>query len=83
MLGLKELKQTKFYQEAHAEGRGEGQLDLILRQLKRRFGLLDIQMETQLRSLNLDQLAELGEALLDFANPEDLQAWLKQEESKF
>jgi predicted transposase/invertase (TIGR01784 family) len=93
MLGLKELKQTKFYQEAHTEGweegreqgleqgleqgRIKGQQDLLLRLLDHRFGSIDPQLETRGRSLTLNQLEDLGTALLDFVSVADLQAWFE------
>jgi Domain of unknown function (DUF4351) len=62
-----------------AEERGEfkGQQELVLRQLNRRMGnnvLLEV--EAKVKALSLAQLEELGEALLDFAQMEDLIGWL-------
>jgi predicted transposase YdaD len=86
MLGLKGLKQTKFYQEAHAEGRQEGRIkgqqDLLLRLLNHRVGSVDPQIEAQVRSLSLDQLEDLGTALLDFVSVTDLQAWFESQYPK-
>jgi Domain of unknown function (DUF4351) len=50
---------------------------LILRMLARRFGSVDQATESQLRSLSLSQLEELGEALLEFSQPSDLSDWLE------
>jgi predicted transposase/invertase (TIGR01784 family) len=89
MLNLSELKQTRVYQEAkqegreegqqegRQEGRQEGQLTLILRQLTRRFGPLDPEVQARLQELSLNQLEELGEALLDFSSATDLADWLQ------
>jgi flagellar biosynthesis/type III secretory pathway protein FliH len=67
-------------QKGRQEGRQEG-LDreraLILRQLTRRLGLIAPAQETQVRSLSLTQLEDLGEALLDFTKPTDLKNWLQ------
>jgi predicted transposase YdaD len=50
---------------------------LVLRQLTRRVGTIAPATETQIRSLSLTQLEDLGEALLDFTQPSDLDEWLK------
>jgi hypothetical protein len=50
---------------------------LILRQLTRRIGTIAPTTETQIRTLSLIQLEELGEALLDFSQPSDLSEWLR------
>jgi predicted transposase/invertase (TIGR01784 family) len=81
MFGLSELRQTKVYQEALQEGRqaGEqaGEARLVLRLLTRRFGELSSALQSQIQSLSLSQLESLGEALLDFSQPSDLQDWLR------
>jgi Domain of unknown function (DUF4351) len=53
----------------------EGQA-LVLRLLNRRVGNVSIELETRVKALPLSQLEELGEALLDFSQIEDLVAWL-------
>jgi predicted transposase YdaD len=80
MFGIK-LQQTRVYQEARAEGEAIGaarEQALILRQLNRRVGNVSIDLETQIKALPLEQLEELGEALLDFSQINDLVAWLNQ-----
>lgn len=64
-------------QEGRKEGRQEEAAALILRQLNRRFGSLNAELETQIRVLPLPQLEALAEALLDFAEQGDLAAWLE------
>ncbi len=64
-------------QRGRTEGRTEGERSLILRQLTRRMGLIALTTETQIRSLSLIQLEELGEALLDFSSSADLEQWLQ------
>lgn len=80
MLGLSELKQTRVYQDAlqegRQEGRQEGEQTLILRQLTRRLGNVAPALQTQVQALSLSQLETLGEALLDFSEPNDLVKWL-------
>jgi len=65
------------------QGRREGILkgqqretDLVLRQLKRRFGLLTAFQEKAVRGLNLRRIEALGEALLEFTSDADLDRWL-------
>lgn len=79
MFGLSELKQTKVYQEALQEGRQEGEAQLVLRQLTRRFGTVSPAMQAQIQRLSLSQLESLGDALLDFSQPSDLQDWFRSQ----
>ncbi len=50
--------------------------DLIVRLLQRKVGELEPAVEAQIRGLDIDQLEDLGEALLDFEEAEDLTTWL-------
>lgn len=60
------------------EQRGlEQERSLIFRQLTRRIGSIAPHHETQIRSLPLTQLEDLGEAPLDFTQPPDLDEWLQ------
>ncbi len=83
------MRESVIYQEILAEGeqrgreegrKAEGQL-LILRQLTRRVGELPQEMLDRIETLSLEQLENLGEALLDFqamptaVNYADLEAW--------
>jgi predicted transposase/invertase (TIGR01784 family) len=61
------------------EGRQEGKLELIMRLLERRVGEIEPEVQTSIRRLSIAQLENLGEALLDFTNASDLQAWLQGE----
>jgi predicted transposase/invertase (TIGR01784 family) len=93
MLGIT-LQETRVYQEIKQEGiqegeqrgieqgREQGRLNearLILRLLTRRVGELPQDICQQIETLPLEQLENLGEALLDFTSMADLQAWLNQE----
>jgi len=71
-----DLKQTRFYQEVFTEGRQEEGVALILRQLQRRCGELGSTVRDQVARLSLPQLETLGEALLEFRGPGDLEQWL-------
>jgi predicted transposase/invertase (TIGR01784 family) len=84
MFGLSELRRTKVYQEALQEGRQEGRQEglnrersLILRLLERRVGKVSQKVRSQVLSLSLTELESLGEALLDFSTPSDLNDWLR------
>jgi predicted transposase YdaD len=68
-------------QEGRQEGRQEGEVQLVLRQLLRRMGELSPEVRSQIQSLSLPQLESLGEALLDFSQPSDLQDWLRSQPS--
>jgi predicted transposase/invertase (TIGR01784 family) len=87
MMGLSDLdlKQTRFYQDVFAEGEAEGRQEgrreeaaaIVLRQINRRFGSISSSLESQIRSqLSLEQIEALAEALFDFAELQELEAWL-------
>lgn len=76
MLGITELKETRVYQE----GREEGTRSLISRQLTRKLGTLPEGLQGQVKQLSLEALETLGEALFDFAEVSDLEAWLAAQE---
>ena len=60
------------------EGRQEGVQMLTLRQLSHRFGELAPEIEQQIKALSIEQLEDLGEALLDFSDVQELKSWLKE-----
>ena len=68
------------YQAEMNRARSEGEVregqSLILRLLNRRVGQMSIKIEDRVKALPLLQLEELGEALLDFTQMEDLIGWL-------
>ena len=65
--------------EELAMERGElkGEQQLILRQLNRRIGEIESSFIETIRTLTIDQLELLGEALLDFSTVTDLEQWLE------
>ena len=81
MLGLSDLKQTRLYQEALEEGERLGELSgersLVLRLLKRKLGEIPQDLRGRIEELSLTQLENLGEALLDFEQMDDLVNWLE------
>lgn len=74
MLGFTttELKNTRFYQEV----KEEAELEILLRLLKKRFGGLSAALEGEIGSLSQAQLESLAEAIFDFSDLADVQAWL-------
>lgn len=67
-------------QKGLQQGRQEEALAVITRQLTRRVGALDAEVEARVRHLSVAQLEELGEALLDFKQVAELTAWLDEHE---
>jgi predicted transposase YdaD len=90
MLDLQEvnLSETRFYQDVLQKGLEQGreqereqgvqrEVDLVLRQLQRRCGVLGIDRQELVRSLSITQLESLGDALLDFNGMADLEVWFQ------
>jgi predicted transposase/invertase (TIGR01784 family) len=75
MLGI-ELEQTRVYQDAKADGKIEGEQALVLKQLTRKLGTINLEIKARVNSLKSEQLESLGENLLDFTQMSDLLAWL-------
>jgi predicted transposase/invertase (TIGR01784 family) len=75
------MQQSVIYQEWKEEflqeGEQLGEARLILRLLTRRIGDLTPEIRSQIQSLPLAQLEDLGEALLDFREGADLEDWLR------
>jgi predicted transposase/invertase (TIGR01784 family) len=53
------------------------QISLILRQMVRRLGTIEPEMENRIRQLSVQQLENLGDTVLDFKNLSDITAWLQ------
>ncbi|MUL37325.1 DUF4351 domain-containing protein [Gloeocapsopsis dulcis] len=64
-------------QQGREQGREQGEKSLVLRQLTRRVGELPQPVRQRIETLPLEQLENLGEALLDFTSLVDLQVWLE------
>ena len=77
------MQQSVIYQEWKEEFLQEGKLEegqsLIVRLLIRRIGDLPSDLRSQIQILSLTQLESLGEALLDFVEPSDLDNWLRSQ----
>jgi phage terminase Nu1 subunit (DNA packaging protein) len=53
-----------------------GQERIIARLIKKRFGSIPPEVAERLDTLSANELDELGEELLDFTSPADLESWL-------
>jgi hypothetical protein len=67
---------TSWEQKGREAGLIAGQRLLVERQLIRKLGSRSDPLHAQIEPLTLSQLTALGEALLDFTTPADLEAWL-------
>ena len=82
---LKELQKQKLWIQdqqiaieiAREQVTKTAQLSLILRQLVRRLGTIQPETENSIRQLSVEELENLGEAVLDFNHPSDLTVWLQ------
>ena len=63
--------------EGKAEGRQEEAIALILRQLKRRLTTISAEIEAKINNLPIEKIEELGEALLDFQEEQELINWFE------
>jgi len=67
---------THWHREGRQEGLTQGKEALVERLLRRRLGAVPSDVTARLGHLSPDQLDDLGEALLDFSGPADLEQWL-------
>nr|WP_199334049.1 MULTISPECIES: DUF4351 domain-containing protein [Nostocaceae] len=74
------MQESVIYQDILQKGEERGKkkeaLQLILRQLTRRFDAVNPRIEEQIQALSITQLEDLAEALLDFASQNDLENYL-------
>jgi predicted transposase YdaD len=73
-----ELRETRVYQDAKADGRVEEARVLLLKQLTHKLGELSIGVVDKVNALSIDQLESLGVALFDLSNVTDLNNWLNR-----
>lgn len=52
--------------------------ELVIRQIKKKFGNLKKNKENQILSLPIEKVEELGEAIFDFKDADDLHLWLNR-----
>ena len=60
------------------EGRKDEALSLLTRLLIRRIGSIALETREQIQTLSVEELEDLGEALLDFSSASDLTNWLNE-----
>ena len=65
------------YERGIAEGKQEGEQNLVVRLLQKWVGNLPEEIRKKIQTLSLNQLESLGEAWLDFTAIEDLLNWLE------
>ncbi|OYE03979.1 DUF4351 domain-containing protein [Nostoc sp. 'Peltigera membranacea cyanobiont' 232] len=68
---------TSWMRQGIQQGIQQGELTLILRQLNRRIGEVNPQLQERIQTLSTNELETLGEALLDFTTATDLEAWFE------
>lgn len=73
----RELARQEGEQRGLQRGLQQGEQQLIIRQLNRRIGEIESSLIQKIQKLSVEQLEELGEALLDFTSVTDLQTWLQ------
>lgn len=79
MIGnLPAFEQTQAYRDILAQGRQNGERDLLLRQMRRRFGSLPEGLVERIHGLQLPKLEALAEAFVDFRSIADAEAWLER-----
>ena len=61
------------------EGLGMGVVKQILRQIRRKFGEITPEVQTQIEQLSLEKLDILGEEIFDLVTIVDLENWLNQQ----
>ena len=68
---------TSWHEKGRAEGRIEGQIEIMMWLAKKRFGEVPSDLEREIRSLPEDRLRALRDALLNAANIEELRALMR------
>ena len=75
------MQESVIYQDILQKGEQKEAFRFLSRQLNRCFGEIDSPIIERIRVLSTEQLENLGEALFDFPNVADLEAWLNQQEN--
>nr|WP_230966164.1 DUF4351 domain-containing protein [Nostoc sp. NZL] len=73
------MRLEPLYQRDRKQAIQEGEQRLVLRLLNRRIGEIDTSLIERFQALSIEQLENLGEALLDFSSVADLETWLNQQ----
>ena len=72
------IKETWVYREIKQEGKEVEARSLIFRLLTKRVGEWSSEVRQKVENLSLEQLENLGEALLDFSSMTNLENWLEE-----
>ncbi len=72
------LEESVVYQDILQKGEQKGERKLAMLQLEERFGKLSPKIRKQIEHLPVEQIEELGKALLGFQSKQDLTRWLRQ-----
>ena len=67
---------TSWEQKGRAEGKVEGQADLLIRLLHKKFANIPPEMENQVKALPAEKLQQLAEAIFDLETIEDVKGFL-------
>ncbi len=70
-------KEAKMLQSVEEVGMEKEAMSLILRQLNKKFKNLDDGIKAKIDMLGINELEDLGEALIDMAKIEELKNWLR------
>jgi hypothetical protein len=70
------MRLAPLYQQDRELARFEEAYLLVIRLLNKRFGSINAEISDQIKQLSLEKVEELGEALLDFNDVNDLEVWL-------
>jgi hypothetical protein len=72
MLTFEQLLRKEEYQKGVDDGRGDGQRELVLRQLTRRFGALPPAITSRVAGASRNELERWSDRLLDAASLDDV-----------
>ncbi|MGM3305900.1 DUF4351 domain-containing protein [Anabaena sp. WFMT] len=75
MFSISDLKNTRYYQEV----RYEVIFNIVIRLLERRIGAFSQDLQVKINRLSVEDLENLGLALLDFTSVNDLVIWLNNQ----
>lgn len=76
------MRESVIYQDILQQGRQQEALSLVMRQLNRRLGEVNPGAIERVRALSIEELEELGVALLDFSGVADLIAWFDRQKMR-
>ncbi|MEQ8463474.1 DUF4351 domain-containing protein [Coleofasciculus sp. E1-EBD-02] len=76
------MRESVIYQDILQQGRQQEALSLVMRLLKRRLGEVKPSAIERVRALSIEELEELGVALLDFSGVADLVAWFNRQKMR-